>query len=135
MPIMLWDESLDIGVEAMNSEHRDILDLMNRIFDASAAGQKGGLMNLLVGQLGDVCTRHFAEEEAYMRNVQFPGIDAHCRLHQKLLGRYTEYAAEIKARGGETDPGFFNFLKFWLSSHIKGIDVKYAEHAIQRPAA
>ena len=124
MPIMLWDESLDIGVEAMNSEHRDILDLMNRIFDASAAGQ-----------LGDVCTRHFAEEEAYMRNVQFPGIDAHCRLHQKLLGRYTEYAAEIKARGGETDPGFFNFLKFWLSSHIKGIDVKYAEHAIQRPAA
>ena len=135
MPIMTWDDSLDIGVEKMNGDHQAILDLMNKIFDTNAAGVKGAAVNLLVGQLGDVCKRHFADEEAYMRSIQYPGLDTHHQLHEKLLRRFGEFAAEIKARGGETDGGFFSFLKFWLSSHIKGIDVKYADHSRQGKAA
>ena len=29
MPIMNWDASLDVGVESMNDDHKQILDLMN----------------------------------------------------------------------------------------------------------
>ena len=37
------------------------------------------------------------------------------------------HRAEVAAKGAPDDK-FFAFLKFWLTSHITGIDTKYAEH-------
>ncbi|MFO1012571.1 MAG: bacteriohemerythrin [Caulobacteraceae bacterium] len=129
MPIMNWDQSLDIGVEAMNAEHREILDLMNKIYDARAAGRDGVIINGLVSQLGVCCTKHFADEERYMAQIGYPELESHKLLHKKLLLTFGEHAAQIKDAGGKPTDAFFNFLKFWLSSHIKGIDTKYAAHA------
>jgi len=37
MPIMTWDKARDIGVEAMNKVHRDILDAMSRTYGVHAS--------------------------------------------------------------------------------------------------
>ncbi|HZV57616.1 MAG TPA: hemerythrin family protein [Sphingobium sp.] len=129
MPIMEWDNSLDIGVRAMNDDHKEILDAMNRIFDATKAGRTGDEINRLVERLGQVCVRHFRDEEAYMASIGFPGLTNHSLVHRALLERYAGHAAEIKAAGGRADEAFFHFLRHWLRSHIKGIDRKYGEHA------
>jgi hemerythrin-like metal-binding protein len=129
MPIMLWDDTLDLGVEPMNDEHKQILDVMNRIYDARAQGREGAAVDLLVAELGRVCTRHFADEEAYMARIGYPGLETHKRLHQQLLERVRQHAEAIKAAGGRPTDEFFEFLRFWLTSHIKGIDTKYAAHA------
>ena len=128
MPIMLWDSSLDVGVGAMNDEHKLILDAMNRIFDAAQAGRTGDDINRLVDRLGAVCVQHFADEEAYMASIGYPALRNHKFIHEALLERYGQHAAQIRAAGGKTDHGFFHFLRHWLQSHIKGIDTKYAEH-------
>jgi len=129
MPIMTWDASLDVGVDAMNHEHQEILDAMNRIYDARAKGTTGPVIDNLVARLGAVTHRHFADEEAFMRKIGYPEFERHRTLHQRLLDQFNTHAQQIKAGGGVADDGFFNFLKFWLTSHIKGIDVKYGAHA------
>lgn len=129
MPIMNWDQTLDVGVEAMNSEHREILDAMNKIYDAHQAGQRGEVINALVGRLGSICVRHFADEERYMAKIGFPTLENHKLVHAKLLRDFSAHAAAIKAADGTVSDSFFAFLKFWLSAHIKGIDVKYGAHA------
>jgi hemerythrin-like metal-binding protein len=129
MPIMEWDSSLDIGVDAMNDEHKDILEAMNRIHDAAQAGRTGDDINRLVARLGDVCVRHFHDEEAYMASIGFPDLKIHALVHKDLLDRFSGHAAEIKAAGGQVEQGFFHFLRYWLRAHIKGIDRKYGEHA------
>ncbi len=131
MPIMSWDESLDVGVKAMNAEHRDILDAMNAIFDATAAGETGPRINRLVGRLGEVCISHFRDEEAFMKKCAFPDLDLHARIHAKLLTDYTQHAKTIEAAGGRVEPAFFHFLRYWLTAHIKGVDRKYGDHAKQ----
>lgn len=129
MPLMQWDKTLDIGVTAMNDEHHGLLDIMNELYDAHAAGGQGPAINALIAKLGAACTEHFAHEEAYMQRVRYPGFDSHKLLHTKLLTRYGELAAEVRASGGKANNEFFHFLKFWLNSHIKGVDTKYAVHA------
>lgn len=129
MPIMNWDQTLDIGVNSMNSEHRQILDAMNKIFDAHQAGQRGEAVNQLVAKLGEVCVRHFADEEAFMAKTDYPGLSSHKLIYVQLLQDFSRHAAAIKAAGGQANDEFFGFLKRWLVAHIKGIDVKYATHA------
>lgn len=135
MPIMQWDSSLDVGVGAMNDEHKQILDAMNRIYDATEAGRSGDEINRLVERLGAVCVRHFTDEEAYMASIGYPGLRNHKLIHQDLLERYGRHSAEIRAAGGRADHRFFHFLRHWLQSHIKGIDTKYAAHGAAGPRA
>lgn len=132
MPLMNWDPSLDIGVDAMNRDHQKILDLMNRIFDTREKG--GSAVNFLVQQLGALCVRHFKDEEAFMTSIGFPDLESHKRVHARLLNRYAEFAETIQRSDGKPPEEFFQFLRLWLSSHIKCIDIKYGEHnAQQRP--
>lgn len=134
MPIMLWDETLDIGVEAMNREHRDILDAMNKVFDAAAAGLNGPAMMALIGRLGQITAHHFADEEKFMTKIGFPTLEAHKRVHAKLLADFAAHAAAIEKDNGTATQAFFQFLRLWLSAHIKCIDRKYGEHAHQAGA-
>ena len=129
MPIMTWNSALDIGIEKMNGDHREILDAMNAIYDAHEAGKKGAAIDRLVQHLGEVCRRHFADEETYMAGIGFPELGTHKRIHATLLADFGRHAAVIRQAGGIANADFFGFLKRWLAAHIKGIDTRYASHA------
>lgn len=134
MPIMTWDATLDIGVEAMNREHRDILDAMNRVFDMNEAGRSGAGMMAEIARLGDITTRHFRDEEVFMAKSGFPDLEPHKRIHAKLLADFAAHASAAEAAGGRPSSAFFQFLRLWLSAHIKCIDRKYADHAVKTRA-
>lgn len=129
MPIMNWDQSLDIGVDAMNREHKQLLDVMNRIYDARDKGGPG--VNSYVKELGALCVKHFKGEEAFMESIGFPDLESHKRVHARLLARYGEFAEAIEKNGGKPGEDFFQFLRLWLASHIKCIDIRYGEHSVQ----
>ncbi|WP_264443227.1 bacteriohemerythrin [Novosphingobium sp. JCM 18896] len=129
MPLMNWDQSLDIGVEKMNAEHRDILDAMNIVYDGANAGQSGPAMMAKIARLGDITTRHFADEEAYLARIGYPELEIHKGIHKKLLDDFAVHAQAIAAAGGVPTSAFFTFLRLWLSAHIKCIDLKYGNYA------
>lgn len=133
MPIMTWDNTLDVGVPEMNEDHQEILDAMNAVYDAHTAGKSGDAMNVLVEKLGKVCVQHFTDEEAFMKRCNFPGLATHKIMHAHLLEKFGSHAQAIKAAGGKTNEAFFQFLRFWLSSHIRGVDTKYGAHANGSP--
>ncbi|MBR9825899.1 MAG: hemerythrin family protein [Alphaproteobacteria bacterium] len=129
MPLMTWDSSLDVGVADMNREHQQILDLMNKIYDAREAGQTGASVIALVDRLAQVTIDHFRDEETYMEKTGYAGLASHKLIHKDLLEKFTGFADEIKASGGTVPDRFLTFLKLWLSAHIRGIDMKYGPKA------
>jgi len=135
MPIMNWEPRFDVKVEEMNREHRQILDAMNAIYDAVEAGQKGPGVMAKIARLGEVTTRHFADEEAYMQRIGYPGFDTHQAIHKKLLRDFGDHAARAQAAGGVPASDFFSFLRLWLTAHICCIDIKYGQHAASKRAA
>lgn len=129
MPLMEWSPALDIGVEAMNREHREILAAMNAVYDADQAGKTGPAMMAKITTLAQITTRHFADEERFMEQSGFPEIVTHKMIHAKLLKDFTAHVAAIEAAGGKPGKDFFQFLHLWLSAHIKRIDKQYGDHA------
>lgn len=129
MPIMTWSADLDIGVDAMNREHQDILHAMNTIYDSVEAGQPGSIVMGQIERLKWVTERHFKDEEAYMQAIQYPDFENHKRMHTRLLTDFQGHVETARAAGGIPQRAFFDFLRLWLSAHIKNIDRKYANHA------
>lgn len=130
MPLMEWSPELDIRVESMNREHRDILTAMNAVYDGAQAGMAGPAMMARIARLGEVTTRHFADEERFMDQCGYPDATTHKAIHAKLLRDFTAHVATIEKAGGVPTQAFFQFLRLWLSAHIKRIDRQYGDHAV-----
>lgn len=130
-----WDENtLGLKVKQMDDEHQVLIRLMNELHDGYAAKKSfPELKNKLIA-LSDFTIKHFSDEEKYMESIKFPGLATHKLIHKDLLDSLKKYGDEfIKTQVLSEE--FFRFLTVWLTSHIKGIDRKYANHAHGKTAA
>lgn len=125
-----WDKSLDVGVDEMNHQHQTLIGLMEALYQKNAQGATKQDLIETTEHLVDFVIKHFKDEENYMALINFPGLEAHRKLHGNLLTDLTKFVNDFK--GGTHDKisnEFVTFLKFWLSTHIRGIDTKYGVHA------
>ncbi len=123
-----WENRYDIGVNAMNDEHKTLIAHMNALHEGSAKGLPLDAQLKLAGELYQYVLKHFSDEEKYMESIKFPEFDVHKIIHKDLLSKLDEHVTKIK-NDGVIGEEFFKFLRFWLSAHICGIDAKYGEHA------
>jgi hemerythrin-like metal-binding protein len=133
MGIMVWSPQLDVGVAAMNNDHQGLIKIMNQLHENVQAGAPTATLAKGIGELARLTVAHFGREEAFMESINYPKLAIHKDLHKKLLEKFAEHQAEFDTTGTLT-PAFFNFLRFWLSAHIQGIDMQYGDAARGRAA-
>lgn len=128
MSLLEWTDKLDVHVDSMNQEHVELIRLMNAVYDVNEREKTavGGALDNLVRYV----VKHFEDEEAYMESVGFKGLKSHQIIHKDLLDKVGKHVEDFKRSQSDALPDdFFAFLKFWLVSHIQGIDSKYGSIA------
>jgi hemerythrin-like metal-binding protein len=135
MAFFEWEEKFSVLVPPMDAQHKKLVDIVNRFFEASKLPpnkeRNGKLLNELIGYT----LTHFAEEEKFMESIAFPGLNEHKMLHKALVARATEVKKEFDAGTGAIQQEVLNFLKSWLLTHIQGQDKKYGQHAASKKAS
>jgi len=128
MPLLDWTQALDLGVPAMDAEHKELIAAMNRVHELDGRGADQATIGAAIDRLVALTRRHFADEEKHMEAIGFPDRKRHALIHKDMLERVGRHCAEFAQGNGRVDPKFFEFLVFWLGAHIKGIDRRYADH-------
>ena len=124
-----WDPArLALNVPDMDHEHRVLIACMNKLHDLHEAGAGANDIRVSLDKLVTVTKKHFADEEAFMERIGYAGTAVHKGVHRQLLERLDGHADAFH-RERHLTPEFFHFLKMWLSAHIRGIDMKYADFA------
>lgn len=134
MSFFKWQPTFDVGVEEMNQEHQQLMQLMNRLYELNDKKAAKLELRLALKALGDFTVRHFSDEEKYMASIQYQGLDTHKIIHQNLLKQFGEHVDRFEKGGDHLSPQFFEFLRFWLSAHIQGVDIKYGDFAKKKSA-
>lgn len=132
MSFFEWSPQLDVHIPAMNEEHRWLISLMNKLHDLWKSQADKATVGAALDELAKATVKHFQDEEQVMARMNYPKLEHHKKLHQQLLTKFGGHADAFKASGTLT-PEFFHFLKFWLSSHIQGIDMQYGDFANAHP--
>lgn len=123
--IMEWSSQLDIGVDEMNHQHQVLLDLMNDLHNKWERKESRLVLGEALTKLKLATVEHFREEEEFQEKIGWSKLDTHKMIHKRLLDKFGSLEEEFKKTGELGEP-FFHFLRFWLSSHIQGIDKEYA---------
>lgn len=121
-----WRESLSIGIEEIDSQHKQLLSHFDQLLKACENGKGMDELRDLLGFLDGYVIRHFSDEEGIQRRHGYPGYEAHKREHDWLVAKLKALKQEIGRDGValhhvvETN----HLLLKWLIHHISTVDVQ-----------
>jgi len=132
MSQITWDDSYSVGNDAIDSQHKEWVAIYNRLDHAILHGSPGDLDKAREGILQammEYASYHFRQEEQYMREMGYPDIVAHKRVHTDFDDQLYQYHRMV--RNGELvlNSELITIIKNWLLNHILKVDMKYKAFA------
>jgi hemerythrin-like metal-binding protein len=124
MTLIEWKEQYSLGVAAIDHEHRELIDLINELYE-SAMGS--GTDDAVVDFLGELYTRiaaHFALEEKIMRDNGYDEYLDHKADHERLLDDIRDLMDDYEDGGHVDVEGFGKRLDEWFSEHFRTRDAR-----------
>lgn len=125
-----WTEDLAVGNAVIDNQHRELFDIFNRFLQACHLQQGYDQLIELIGFLDRYVVLHFREEEQLMEKYSYPDLSSHRKQHQEFTRRLGELHTEL-AKQGPTVPVLIHTNKallYWLSTHIKQVDVALGKY-------
>ena len=119
-----WRESLSIGVEAIDDQHKELLQQFDSLLSACKEGKAIGELDGLLDFLSRYVITHFNDEEAIQRRHRYPEYEDHKKEHEAFIVRVKTLQKEISEdrvavhHVMETN----SMLLKWLTNHISVVD-------------
>ena len=121
---LAWSEEFELGIDAMDDEHRQLVQLVNEFQQALSAGHGGDAMATVFDSLLEYTVEHFQHEERIMAKAGYPATDIHKKRHRELT---QQVMALNKDKRYVFPENVGDFLSHWLTDHIMGTDRELAK--------
>jgi hemerythrin len=125
MAFMEWNDTYSVKVAEIDNQHKHLIALINKLFDAMSVGKGSEVMGSVLKDLIDYTVNHFAMEEKYMKSYNYPFSTEHKMEHDTLTKQVIDLQNEFSSGKSMISVKVMNFLKDWLNSHILKVDTKF----------
>jgi hemerythrin len=131
MGLLHWEKRYSVGIDAVDHEHRELVDLINRLYaEASARGSKVAVLGFF-GDLFKVISAHFALEEQVMRERGYDHLVPHKNDHERLLDEIRDIMEDYEVTDLFDNQLLAQRLDAWFSRHFETHDARL-HHALGR---
>jgi hemerythrin-like metal-binding protein len=86
-PLLVWKDQFATGMPGVDHEHRQLIELINSLFERMGRNCSGELTREFLGELYARTSAHFALEEKIMREARYDQYDLLKSDHERLLDR------------------------------------------------
>ena len=126
-----WDDSLSIGVDEIDNQHKRLIELHNQMHD-SILGLNGEdtdkVTKKTIKEMMDYVDYHFKCEQEYMEKIGYPDVVAHVRFHSDFEDEiYQHFRAAINGQY-ILPTEVIKLIKKWFHDHITTEDRKLGEY-------
>jgi hemerythrin-like metal-binding protein len=133
MPKIEWDESLSVGNDEIDNQHKEWIAIFNNMHTTIMRGGAGDVRNIglkALRAMQEYARYHFDFEEQYMRKMGYPDLFEHKRIHKDFDNKIYAYIRDIQAGELVLDTEILKIIKNWLYGHIATEDKKYSLHQL-----
>jgi hemerythrin len=120
MSLVEWSDDLSVEVVEIDEQHKKLVGILNDLHDARRAGHARDKLGEILDGLIQYAAYHFATEEKYFDQFEYPDADAHKRDHQDFVEQVTEFKAGFDKGSALLSVSVMNFLADWAKQHIQG---------------
>lgn len=124
MGLLHWEKRYSVGIEAVDHEHRELVELINRLHEqAKAQGSKVAVLGFF-GDLYKAVSAHFALEERFMREKGYDQLRQHKGDHERLLDEIRDIMEDYEVNDLFEERLLAQRLDAWFSRHFESHDAR-----------
>ncbi|HEX5698819.1 MAG TPA: hemerythrin domain-containing protein [Rhodoferax sp.] len=125
-----WQESYKIGDAAVDARQQELFTLTNEFL----ASDDLTVLRSTIVSLCKQARAQFILEEALMRRLDYPDLEAHAAQHQTLLDRLIGRSMDV-GKGYMNKPAIAALMRDWCERHVPEEDAKLGQFLASRQAA
>ena len=124
MALIEWKDRYSVGVEAVDYEHRELIDLINMLHDDLLAERDDPMVTAFLGEIFRAISAHFALEERFMREHGYDQTLEHKAAHENLLEEIREIMDDYEAGPEAASKELSARLDAWFTDHFRTHDAR-----------
>lgn len=127
---VVWTPNLSVGVKNIDDQHKIWFEKANELFEAGMQHKAKDYINTLLDFLDEYTKQHFRDEEAYMKEIRYPELEAQKKAHASFINDLAKLKSDYNEGGGNILV-ILNANKMvinWLTNHIKSMDKKIGDY-------
>jgi len=121
MPLIEWRKEFETGIAGVDHEHRELVDLINRLHEHMASGADRARVAEFLGEVFARIAAHFALEESIMRKHGYDEYEAHKAEHERLLDEIRDIMDNAPAAYADS---LSTVVRDWFVNHFKSKDAR-----------
>ncbi len=137
MSDIAWDDSLSVGVDLIDEQHKMLIDKLKDLSDDFKQGHEQNKILKTLGFMIDYTDFHFTAEEKVMAENDYPELEDQQQQHAEFKTTLDNILLDLKEDGptDELAKSINVFLLNWLVGHIQGSDQKLGAYLNEKGQA
>lgn len=124
MALIEWKDEYSVGVDSVDAEHRELIELINTMYENVQSREHGPEVMEDLGEIYARIAAHFALEELLMRQHEYDEYRDHKRDHERLLEDIRKIMDEYEAGKLLDADELGSRLDAWFSEHFRTKDAR-----------
>lgn len=114
-----WNDGLSLGVEALDNDHKKLLEIINRLSDCIEDEITEDVVSNIFTDLEEYGIKHFQREESFMKKCNYAKFDEHVHQHNTFVTKIPRLKEKLlKNLDRASIQEVSTFLSEWLINHI-----------------
>lgn len=126
--IFNFEAEFKLGIDEVDSEHIKLVEMLNAVHALICEGRKDDARQYFSETLSAYVVEHFANEEAFMERMGYPGLEDHKKIHENFKKSFSELLPKIESFDDRAFRMALTDAFTWIISHIGKTDKKYAKY-------
>jgi len=133
MEIAVWHEKYDTGIELIDKQHKELVNIINKLHRACCTGASvDDTFKGTMHQMVEYVRFHFGTEQRLLERLKYPGCKAHIKEHSALVQNILDAAKSFSEGKRFVPHSFARTLRDWLLGHIAVSDKHYAAFVMEQ---
>ena len=122
-----WSDKYSVGVQSIDNQHKEILEILNRLLQALKEGKAHDVVNQIIHDLEQYAYMHFQKEEFFFQRFNYTGSAEHIHEHQQFRDKIMALKSDVISGKVSFTVDLMFFLKEWVEHHILVMDKAYSD--------
>lgn len=125
--IVVWDNKYNTGIELIDSQHKQLIELTNKLFIACREDDDvlQAVFKNAMSRMVEYVRFHFDAEIRLLTALKYPDLQNHKKKHDGLVEDILEASIEYNEGRKYVPNNFTRTLRDWILSHIGFYDKAY----------
>lgn len=119
---IIWRSEYNIGNLKIDQEHQKLFTIARKtlsLIKSNDDTKKNEKLKILITELFNYVGTHFANEQNYMKNINYPDLENHKLLHKNMLNMLTKLISELNTlQLKEIENALYDFIDEYFIRHI-----------------